>query len=66
MCAMAENTLILANHPLLRNFSFYKITDITVFSGKKTEPQFCIKIAVQIWWREMALSDMFLCVLLNF
>ena len=49
MCAVAENALILARHLLHRNFSFYKITDITVFSDKKTEPQFCIKITVLLW-----------------
>jgi len=46
---VAENALILARHLLHRNFSFYKITDITVFSDKKTEPQFCIKITVLLW-----------------
>ena len=50
MCAMSENAMILAKHQLRLNFSFCENTDITVFSGKKTEPQFCIKIAVQIWW----------------
>ena len=47
---MAENALILAKHPLLRNFSFCKNPITAAFSGKKTEPQFCIKITVLIWW----------------
>ena len=50
LCAVAENTRILARHLLHRNFSFCKNPFITAFCGKKTEPQFCIKITVQIWW----------------
>ena len=49
LCAVAENTLILANNPLLQNFSFCKNPIVIGFFGKKTEPQFCIKITVQIW-----------------
>jgi len=50
-CSVAENALILARHLLHRNFSFCKNPIVKDFLGKKTEPQFRIKIGVLIWQR---------------